>query len=151
MIKILSSSFLLLLATLGLAQAQPESFDLASPDQKYAAVYAPMEETPFRITEKGTQKPPVATLDDEHAGNRGLTAAWSPDSRTLVVLVEFRLETKLEIFRLREGRFEHADGPNPPEQLLTLGRWVAPDKVQLKGEKKTYTLTVTGSAAKFGG
>ena len=146
--KVISLSFVFLLALLGLAHAQPKAFDLVSPDQKYMAIYAPDDEPPFKIAEKGTQKL-VATMDDERVGNRGLTAMWAPTSQTLVVLVEFRLNVVIEVYRLREGRFERTEGPKPPEEFLTLGRWVAPDKLQLEGEKKTYTLILTDSAAKF--
>lgn len=146
--KIISLSFVFLLALLGLAHAQSKPFDLASPDQKYTAIYAPQDEPPFKIAEKGTQNL-VATMDDERVGNRGLTAMWAPNGQTLVVLVEFRLGVSIEVFRLREGHFDRTEGPNPPEDFLTLSRWVAPDKLQLKGEKKTYTLTLTDNAAKF--
>ena len=147
--KAASLSFVFLLALLGTAHAQPKAFNLASPDQKYTAIYAPQDEPPFKIADKGTQKL-AATMDDERVGNRGLTARWAPNSQTLVALVEFRLGVGIEVFRLREGHFDRTEGPNPPEDFLTLDRWVAPDKLQLKGEKKTYILTITDNAAKFG-
>lgn len=146
--KLTSLAFAFLLAVLGSANAQSEAFNLDSPDRKYAAVYAPTEEPPFKIAEKATQKL-VATMDDERVGNRGLTATWAPDGKTLVVLVEFRLGVGLEVFRLRENHFDRTAGPNPPENFLTLGKWVAPDKLQFKGEEKSYTLTLTDHAAKF--
>ncbi len=90
----LCSVFLVMLSSL--AQAQPQAFELVSPDLKYTAIYAPFDEPPFEIADKETQKL-VATMDDERVGNHGLTAKWAPDSQTLVVLVEFRLGVILEV------------------------------------------------------
>ena len=145
--KIIPLFVFFFLAILGSVRAL-EPFSAPSPDQKFEAVYSLTEEPPFKIVDKGTRQL-VATMDDERVGNHGLTASWAPDSKTLVVLVEFRLGVSIEVFRLREGHFDRTEGPKPPEDFLTLGQWTAPDKLQLKGEKKSHVLVLTGNAAKF--
>lgn len=142
------ASLVVLLAVLASAHAQPEPFDVVSPDQKFSAIYAPAADPPFKIVDKATHKL-VSSMDDESVGSRGLTATWSPNSKTLVVLAEFRLGVSVEVFCFRDDQFDHVKGPDSPEDFLTFVRWTAPDKLQLKGENKSYTLILANGVARI--
>lgn len=123
-------------------------FTIASLDSKFDAVCDFASIPPFRIVQRETGRF-FASMDEERVGNRGLEATWAPDSRVLVVVIEWRLGVAIHVFRLTEDRFERTEGPTPPEEFLELGRWVAPNRLELKGKKKKYTLTITSESASF--
>lgn len=139
---------LLVLITPSLATGQSRKFVMSSPDRRFDAICDFSEAPPFKIVERASGKSLLA-MDDERVGNHGLSASWSPDSNTLVVLVEWRLGVQLQVCRFTNGQFERTEGPSPPEDFLTLGQWDGSTKLQLKGEKGSYALKVGPTGTSF--
>jgi hypothetical protein len=138
-----------LLVSLAVAVASASTkFAIASPDSKFDAVCDFASIPPFRIVQRNTGRF-LASMDEERVGNRGLDATWAPDSRVLVVLVHWRLGDAIHVFRLSDNRFRRDEGPAAPEAFLDFAGWAAPNKLELKGEKKKYMLTITPDGASF--
>ena len=137
------------LALLGPASAPAQLlFHDPSPDHKFEAVCDRLAQPPFKIIHKASGET-LATMDAEHMSRHGVDSLWSPNSQLLVVLINWRRWTEIDIFRLVGGRFERAAGPIADVEYVSLDRWTAPNKLRLRGDGGPLTLVITNHAAKF--
>jgi hypothetical protein len=143
-----ASVILLSLAVASVANGQSRKFVTPSPDGRFDAICDFTEAPPFKIVERASGKA-LLSMDDERVGNHGLDASWSPDSKTLVVLVQWRLGIQIQVCRFVGEQFERTEGPNPPEDFLTIDQWDGSTKLRLKGDKRSYALEIGPTGARF--
>ena len=127
------------------AEESDLEFTARSPDGRFEVVYDHMAMPQLIIREVGTNKS-MMSMDEDRFCGRGAHVSWAPDSTKLVILVHCRLADFMHVCRLDTESipyFHRTEGPKLPEDIVTLGGWTNTTTLNVKGEKKVYSIKIT--------
>jgi hypothetical protein len=133
------------------ADGSDRQFVSPSPDGRFEVVFDQMTSPPLLIRDMSTNKP-MMSMDEDRFCGRGAAVSWAPDSTKLVILVHCRLADFMHVCRLNTisiPYFQRTEGPQLPEDRVTLGIWTNATALTVKGEKKDYSLKITDERAAF--